>query len=113
MKILLKICNEYPKKWALELNIEKCTFIVFGNKKLNNTNFILNGLTLSHTSSIKYLGIKFQDNLNFSDFLINKFSCVSKSFYSLNSFGFKPDGVNPFHNHSFINLSAYLVFCMA
>jgi hypothetical protein len=48
------------------------------------------------------------DNLNLSNYFTNKFSSVSKSFYSLNSFGFKPGGINPF-SQSFI----YKSFCLS
>ena len=57
-------------------------------------------LPLSYSNSIKYLGIEFSNNLNLSNFF-NKFSSVSKSFYSLNYFGLKPGGINPF-SQSFI-----------
>jgi hypothetical protein len=82
--------------------------MVFANNKLNDTIIILNGLPLSNSNSIKYLGIEFSYNLNLSNFFINKFSSVSKFFYSLNSFGFKPGGISPF-SQSFI----YKTFCLS
>ena len=83
MQILLNICDHYSKKWALEFNISKCKYIVFGSNKFNNSSFILNGLPLSHTNNIKYLGIEFNTNLNFSNFFIDKFKAVSNSLFSL------------------------------
>ena len=56
---------------------------------------------------IKYLGIEFNNNLDFSNFSINKFSNVSNSFYSLNSFGFMPGGISPFPQ-SFIYKSFWI-----
>ena len=108
MQILLNICNEYTKKWALEFNISKCKFIVFGSNKFNDSIFTLNGLPLLFSNNIKYLGIEFNRFLNFSNFFIDKFKNVSNSFFSLNSFGFKPGGINPFLQ-SFI----YKSFCVS
>ena len=81
---------------------------MFGSNRYNDTNFILNGLPLSFSHNIKYLGIEFNNNLDFSNFFIDKFSSGSNSFYSLNSFGFKPGGVSPFLQ-SFI----YKSFCIS
>jgi len=81
--------------------------MVFANNKLNDTIIILNGLPLSNSNSIKYLGIEFSYNLNLSNFFINKFSSVSKSFYSLNSLGLEPGG-SPF-SQSLI----YKTFCLS
>ena len=108
MQRLLNICNDFSKKWALEFNVSKCKYIVFGNKKENNFNLLLNGLPLTYSNNIKYLGIEFNNNLEFSDFFIDKFKTVSNSFFSLNSFGFKPCGINPFLQ-SFI----YKSFCIS
>jgi hypothetical protein len=85
MQTLLNICNDFSKKWALEFNVSKCKYIVFGSKKENNYNLLLNGLPLSYSNNIKYLGIEFNNNLEFSDFFIDKFKTVSNSFFSLNS----------------------------
>jgi hypothetical protein len=96
MQILLNICSEYSRKWALEFNITKCKFMVFGSSKFNNTKFFLNGLPLKFSNNVKYLGIEFNRYLNFSNFFIDRFKNVSNSYFSLNSFGFKPGGVSPF-----------------
>ena len=81
--------------------------MVFGSNKFNNNIFILNNLPLSYTDSIKYW-IEFNKDLNFSNFFINKFQSVSNSYFSLNSFGFKPGGINPFFQ-SFV----YKSFCIS
>jgi hypothetical protein len=108
MQILLNICDNYSKKWGLEYNTAKCKFIVFGSNKLNNTNFILNNLSLSYCNNIKYLGVEFYNNLNFNDFFFKKILSVSNSFFSLNSFGFKPCGINPF-----LQSQVYKSFCLS
>ena len=52
-------------------------WFVFGNNRYNAimqyTNFILNGLPLSFSHNIKYLGIEFNNNLDFSYFFISNF----------------------------------------
>ena len=81
MQRLLNICNDFSKKWALEFNVSKCKYIVFGNKKENNFNLFLNGLPLTYSNNIKYLGIEFNNNLEFSDFFIDKFKTISNSLF--------------------------------
>ena len=108
LQILLNICDNYSKNWAIEYNVSKCKYMVFGSNKFNNNIFILNNLPLSYTDSIKFLGIEFNKDLNFSNFFINKFQSVSNSYFSLNSFGFKPGGINPFLQ-SFV----YKSFCIS
>jgi len=70
--------------------------MVFGSSKFNNTKFFLNDLPLKFSNNVKYLGIEFNRYLNFSNFFIDRFKNVSNSYFSLNSFGFKPGGVSPF-----------------
>jgi hypothetical protein len=43
-----------------------------------------------------------------SDFFINKFISVKNSYFSLNAFGFKPGGVNPF-----LQANVYKSFCIS
>ena len=93
---LLFICEKYGKKWAIEFNIPKCKFIVFGSNKFNDTQFFLNNLPLTYTSCFHYLGVDLNFNLDMSSFFIEKFIAVRNSYFSLNSFGFKPCGINPF-----------------
>jgi hypothetical protein len=46
--------------------------------------------------------------MDLSVFFIRKFQSVTKSFYSLNSFGFKPGGVSPF-----LQARIYKTFCIS
>ena len=69
---------------------------MFGSNKFSNTKLYLNGRPLTYSNTVKYLGSEFNNTLDFSNFFINKFKAVSNSFFSLNSFGFKPGGINPF-----------------
>jgi hypothetical protein len=108
LQMLLNICDNYSKKWALEYNISKCKFMVFGNSKLNNFNFLLNDRPLTYSNYYKYLGIEFDINLDFSNFFIKKFQNVSNSFFTLNSFGFRPGGINPH-----LQACVYKSFCLS
>ena len=108
MSQLLLICERFARKWGIEFNISKCKFIVFGSRKYDNSIFILNNQKISYTDKFKYLGISFSRDLNMSEFFIEKFQNVKKSFFSLNSFGFKSNGVSPFLQ-SFV----YKSFCIS
>ena len=88
--------------------IFQCKFIVFGSSKYNSLIFLLNNLKINYTDKFKYLGLTFTSNLNMSEFFIDKFQSVKKSFFSLNSFGFKSNGVSPFLQ-SFV----YKSFCIS
>ena len=108
LRKLLLICERFAKKWGIEFNASKCQFIVFGTRKYDNSIFLLNNSKINYTDKFKYLGLTFSPDLNMSEFFIEKFQIVKKSFFSLNSFGFKCNGVNPFLQ-SFI----YKSFCIS
>ena len=102
------ICERFALKWGIDFNITKCKFIVFGSCKYNSSIFLLNNLKINYTNKFKYLGLTFTSNLNMSEFFKDKFQSVKKSFFSLNSFGFKSNGVSPFLQ-SFV----YKSFCIS
>jgi hypothetical protein len=108
MKQLLILCEKYARKWDIKFNVSKCNFIVFGSRKYDNSIFLLNNSKINYTDKFKYLGLTFSPDLNMSEFFIDKFQNVKKSFFSLNSFGFKYNGVNPFLQ-SFV----YKSFCIS
>jgi hypothetical protein len=76
--------------------------------KLNKQSFSLYGKIINYTDKFKYLGLEFSFNMDMSNFLFDKFKNVSNSFYSLNSFGFKPGGVSPF-----LQAFIYKSFCFS
>ncbi len=84
LQMLLNICDNYSKKWALEYNISKCKFMVFGNSKLNNFNFLLNDRPITFSNNYKYLGIEFDINLDFFNFFIKKFGKVRIRIFLIN-----------------------------
>ena len=108
MQLLLNLCEEFAMKWGIEFNLEKCKYIVFGKKKYNNIILKLNNQLISFTECFKYLGLEFNAKLDMSSFFIKKFQNVKNSFFSLNSFGFKQGGVNPF-----LQIFIYKSFCIS
>jgi len=102
------ICEKFARKWGIEFNASKCKFIVFGSRKHDNSTFLLNNIKIDYTDKFKYLGLTFSPNLNMSEFFRDKFQIVKNSFFSLNSFGFKSNGVSPFLQ-SFV----YKSFCIS
>ena len=108
MQLLLNLCEEFAMKWGIEFNLEKCKYIVFGKNKYNNIILKLNNQLISFTECFKYLGLEFNAKLDMSSFFIKKFQNVKNSFFSLNSFGFKQGGVNPF-----LQIFIYKSFCIS
>ena len=108
MQLLLKLCEEFAIKWGIEFNLEKCKYIIFGKMKSNNIILKLNNQLISFTDCFKYLGLEFNSKLDMSSYFIKKFQMVKNSFFSLNSFGFKQGGVNPF-----LQIFVYKSFCIS
>ena len=62
---------------------------------LRTTN--LNTDKIEYKNKIKILGYEFNSkSINENEYLIESFSKVRKSFFTLNNFGMKPCGLNPF-----------------
>ena len=76
--------------------------------KHNNISLKLNNQIINFTDRFKYLGLEFNEKLDMSSFFIKKFQNVKNSFFSLNSFGFKQGGVNPF-----LQIFVYKSFCIS
>jgi hypothetical protein len=57
--------------------------------------------------SCKYLGLMLNENNDGNCMILERFNQVKKSFFSLNSFGMKPVGVNPF-----IETFLYNTYCL-
>ena len=68
----------------------------------------MDGEKLQCVETLKYLGIQFNRKLDMNADAIERFKTVTKSFFSLNSFGLKPLGLNPYLQ-SFI----YKTFCLS
>jgi hypothetical protein len=69
---------------------------------------MLNDKKLKVVNEIKYRGMLFNDKNDFNKQVLQKFTTVQKSFYSLAKFGMKPHGINP-HAKAFL----YTNFCIS
>ena len=63
----LKAVASWFSKNGLQLNADKCKLIVFGKSGSNPMSLEFNGETLHETSSVKLLGIVFDNGLTFKD----------------------------------------------
>jgi hypothetical protein len=104
MKSLFIIIND----WAINFSGHKSKFICFGTQRNDKTEFVLKGKVLELDPYSKHLGINFNYRLDFSKFILDKFSSVSKAFFSLNSCGLRPYGVNPY-----LQSFMYKTFCLS
>ena len=95
LRILLKICTKYGNLWRIKFNPLKSNIIKFGQHKNSNGSFLLNGLPLTITNKIKYLGVEIENQLDFDLTALNKFKNVQKSIFSLSFIGLKPLAVSP------------------
>jgi hypothetical protein len=94
---MLDKCNDYADKWKIKFNPKKSNVIVFGAPIFKNYKFILNTDKIEYKNKIKILGYEFNSkSINENEYLIQSFSKVRKSFFTLNNFGMKPCGLNPF-----------------
>ena len=68
---------QWSNKWLLIL-IEKCKVLHYG--KVNPKNdYMMNDISVLSDSSIKDLGITFQDNLTFDEHIISKITSTANS----------------------------------
>jgi hypothetical protein len=87
---------EYGADWNIKFNhLKSCVFQTGNLFKNQDINLVLNSVSLTVVSDTKYLGLKFKNNMNFSDFICEKFKDVQKSYNSLFYYGTKPNGLNP------------------
>ena len=97
MKELINKCVEYSDKWFFKFNPKKSVIINSGYKlyRDEDINIFLKDTKLEVVKECKYLGIYVNEENDGNDAMLIKFSGVEKAFFSLNSFGIRPPGVNP------------------
>ena len=108
LQILLDICSSFSNLWKIKFNPTKSNIISFGRQFSIGDTFILNGQPLSISTSIKYLGIELNNELDSDSVAKIKFKKVQSSIFSLSFIGLKPYGISP-HLQSFI----YKTFCLS
>jgi len=63
----------------MSFNTSKCSIILFGNKnEFSDRQYTLNGETLKHVDSIKYLGLLLNSSLRWDDHIEKKISEANK-----------------------------------
>jgi hypothetical protein len=102
---VIKLTNEI----LLILIINKSIMMNCGYKLYENNQIMMKiGDTILETKdTCKYLGITLNENNDGNRMAIDRSNQVRKSFFSLNSFGMKPVGVNPF-----IKAFLYNTYCL-
>ena len=95
LQFLLDICSKYSSDWRLKFNASKSNIISFGEQFCLERSFLLNGLPLTPSDTIEYLGVEINSNFDFDSTSINKFKKVQKSIFSLSFIGLKPYGISP------------------
>lgn len=110
LQLLLDVASMYSHLWMIKFNTSKCSVINAGLKLYPDCEIdvLLNKMCLNVVSELKYLGLFFNDKNDFNNQIINKFTTVSKCYYSLNKFGISPNGIAP-HAKSFL----YKNFCLS
>ena len=108
MQRLLDICTEYGYKWRIRFNVKKSQFMSFGETIIKNPKFELNKIKLAEADSLKILGYTFTKSLRYNENIIDNFSKVKKTFFSLYKFGMRKDGLNPY-----LQAFIYKTFCVS
>ena len=97
MQTLLNICKRFGELWRIKFNAKKTKAITFGKCIFKNVQFKLNGMEIEIVKELEILGYTFKsDKLDDNAVIENASKKVWKSFYSLVSFGMKPNGFRPF-----------------
>jgi hypothetical protein len=95
---LIKIGVRYSTEWLFKFNANKSLIMNCGYKIYENDQIQirLGEKMLETKETCKYLGLLVNEDNDANKIVIDKFKSVRKSFFSLNSFGMKPRGLNPF-----------------
>ena len=92
---LLDVCFQFSLKWKIEFNPTKSCYSFFGSS-IKSLNLHMNGISIPYKQNFIYLGFPIGTNDFVNEFIENKFKKVEKSFYSLYTYGCKPNGLSPF-----------------
>jgi hypothetical protein len=106
---LIGICVDYSREWMFKFNPNKSLIMNCGFKLYENDQIEIkiDGKLLDTKDSCKYLGLMINEKNDGNCMILERFNQVRKSFFSLNSFGMKPVGVNPF-----IKSFLYNTYCL-
>jgi len=62
---------QWTQNWELALNIDKCTVCKYGRKITIKSDYYLNNIK-QEVHTVKYLGVTFDDHLQFKDHCLDK-----------------------------------------
>ena len=105
--MMLNECSEYGENWKIRFNPSKSKIIEFGKKILKQLDLKINKMKIDKVKEFKILGYWFE-LMNNNEYLVNNFGVVRKSFFALNMFGMKTNGLNPF-----LQGFLYNTFCLS
>jgi hypothetical protein len=93
---LIKICEEYARKWKIEFNPKKSVSVTFNNKgETERYMFKMCEDNIPCVNGFIYLGLPIGNNEFIDTFLEEAFKRMQRSVYSLYGIGFKPKLVCP------------------
>jgi len=106
---LIGICVDYSREWMFKFNPKKSLIMNCGFKLYENDQIEIkiDGKLLDTKDSCKYLGLMINEKNDGNCMILERLNQVRKGFFSLNSFGMKPVGVNPF-----IKSFLYNTYCL-
>ena len=110
LRALINTANGFGQFWQLTFNRNKCVVMNAGYKLYDDDEIDvkIGDTRLQIVDKIEYLGLIFNDKSSYHIQALKKMSDVEGSFYSLNNFGIKPNGIQP-SAKAFI----YKNFCVA
>jgi hypothetical protein len=93
----LNICTQFSTCWNYNFNAKKSMVLNCAKDHVDNKEIelYLNKEKLKIVDEIKYLGMFINNKLSYDESIKNKFKSVQASFFSLFSFGLKPNGLPP------------------
>jgi hypothetical protein len=106
---LLDVCSNFGDNKKMKFNPKKSKVVNFGRKIFKNVNLTVNGTKIDHVKDLKILGYWFNESLNNNNYLVENFTMVRKSFFSLNMFGMKPYGLILFLQAFLYTIKKYIL----
>jgi hypothetical protein len=93
---LIKLCDDFAKKWKIDFNPKKSNCVTFNSKgETEHHHFIMNGESIPCVDGFIYLGLPIGNNAFIDQYIDKGFKKMQRSMYSLYSLGFKPKLVCP------------------
>ena len=106
--MMLNECSEYGENWKIRFNPSKSKIMEFGKKIFKKLDLKINKMKIDKVKELKILGYWFNESMNNNEYLVKNFGVMRKSFFALNMFGMKPNGLNPF-----LQGFLYNTFCLS